>query len=254
MKLQDQRLDQCVWFFDYDGSLCPHHEVWEPRNYDTRQIFDTLLLLEKKGSEVLWNTGRRIESLSSIEEKYLKFSGYFVQGSVHWDNKKKKKTEFGPSIPASITQHYEALFKKDKKYRTELKPTGMRVAPLHLKDLNALKKILEKNPTTLSDKNNRWEWHHGHRGSELLPVNFNKGTAIEKHLGSGNKKVVVAIGDDLLDKHAAEVALNRGGYFIAVGGGCGWVTQIPHRPEQLIYFDQPQDVLDFLNSIQTSHQ
>lgn len=250
MKLQDQALDHCIWFLDYDGSLCPHCEVWESSDYDTQEIFDALEHLHKAGSELLWNTGRRVESLASVDEKLLQYSGYFVQGCVYWDSKTQQKTEFGPTLPQNIVQAYDNIFKSDKKYRIEHKPTSLRLAPLNLQDLELLREKLHKNPVPLSDGSQTWEWHVGHRGAELLPVHFNKGTAISKHMDTLKKpKVPIVIGDDTLDATAAIEALKRGGYFLAVGSGCGWITEVKHQSDQLLYFDTPKDALNFIHRL-----
>ena len=43
-----KNLSQTAWFVDYDGTLCPHQEVWEERVYDSQEISAAVKNLQKK--------------------------------------------------------------------------------------------------------------------------------------------------------------------------------------------------------------
>ena len=78
-------LARSAWFLDYDGTLCPHLEVWEERGYRVEDISSAVNNLAKKSCKVMWNTGRRPESLGGVKKQFLDYSGYFIHGSVFWD-------------------------------------------------------------------------------------------------------------------------------------------------------------------------
>jgi hypothetical protein len=238
VKLDRQILPRTRWFFDYDGSLCPHQEVWEERNYRTDEILNCLLRLAKVCDGVFWNTGRRVESLASVNTSFLDFPGYFVQGSVFWDAKNSESRQLGPSLPRACAEAFTEALRSDTDLRLEIKTTGLRIAPLTAAAFNRLKPFLSAHDSL---RPRHWNWIVGHRGAELLADDWDKGTSIRREV-EGHPSIPVGVGDDLLDRPAAEEVLRRGGFMIMVGEGCGWVTEVPHRPWQLIYCDKPANV------------
>ncbi len=231
-------LDRSLWFFDYDGSLCPHLEIWEKRSYEPKEIVKLLNRLTKTGAQVYWNTGRRVESLESLDKEYLNHSGYFVQGSFFWDATKHEAVRLAPELPATFVIELQNEFKKYPLYRLEIKPTSMRIAPLEGVSMDAMPQLLKKMVTNTPQN---WKWLIGHRGAELLPEGFDKGSGLLSTLKlSAKKSIPIAIGDDLFDKPAVEAALQNNGYAILVGEGCGWITEVAHSSEQIIFFENPE--------------
>jgi hypothetical protein len=237
-------LPRATWFFDYDGSLCPHQEVWEERIYNPKEILDVLRFLTKQGSEVLWNTGRRPESLGDVELSFLEYSGYFIHGGVRWDAKVQKKTLLAPLLTEEWVQKFQStpLF-DEKKFRKEIKPSSFRLAPSRLSYLEELKLLVERFGSPQG-----WAWYNGHRGSELLPTTHDKSTAFAEYFAiSENKgRVPIAVGDDVLDLPALQAAISRGGFGILVGENCGWITRLKHKAHQVLYFDRPKDLHDYI--------
>ena len=241
-------LSKCAFFLDYDGTLCPHTEVWEERVYNPQEIYSAVMQASRNVKSVMWNTGRRVESLAGVSENFLKFSGFFVQGSVLWDSSTGTQKTIGPKIPASLVGALQDLVQFEVQYRLEIKETGARLAPIRRTQRKNIRKFIEGLNFVLPDD---WEWRIGDRGAELLHKGFSKGLAVahayENKLVPSDAIPVVA-GDDLFDRSAMEFALARGGYAILLGDGCGWITQIPHRSSQVIFFREPKDFLQFLRN------
>jgi len=239
-------LSKSVCFLDYDGTLCPHLEVWEDRIYGVQDIYHSVQSLAKKTLGVWWNTGRRVESLKSVSEKFLEHSGFFIQGSYHWDAEQKKLDQLGVSFPQEYSGHLLERFKSETQYRLELKSTGARVVALRKTQKKFVKKFVDTLGLNLEGG---WEWRIGERGAELLHEKFSKGKALEYAFEKGfvpANAIPVVAGDDLFDRPAMEFALSRGGYAILVGDACGWITEIPHRSSQVVFFREPKDFLQFL--------
>ena len=243
MKLTNKILPRTLWFADYDGSLCPHLEVWEPRNYDSQQIFSVLESLQSASLGVFWNTGRRPESLGGVNADYLKLPGYFIHGTVYHDPTKGDAVQ-SPLLAAETTKHFQEQLENSKKFNLEIKATSLRVAPVKIQYLDLLKEWVGLHPASSG-----WEWRVGHRGVELLPVGFSKAISLTKELARHPKALPVAIGDEILDRPAIELALKHGGWAILVGESCGWITEVPHKPDQLIICQEPSDVLRVLQSL-----
>ena len=243
MKLEARKAPGTAWFLDYDGSVCPHLEVWEERVYDPIEILATVEGLRDVGAQVIWNTGRRPESLGGVHAGFLGFDGYFVHGSVHWHAEPKPGLAeiLAPRVPAKLIALAEALSAKHKEYRLEVKPTSLRLNPFHGHTMHGLREAMVE---LLAATSGEWHWIVGPRGAELLAKDFDKSVALKREVKAG--MVPVAVGDDLLDRPAIEAALRAGGYAVIVGEGCGWVTEIPHQAEQLVYCESPREVLDLI--------
>ncbi len=246
LKLQEAPLQELVFFLDYDGSLCPHLEVWEERIYDPDEIYDLVLRLKRAPvREIYWNTGRRVESLASVSEKLLEFSGYFIQGSVCWDAKTKVETLLGPAVHQEWVDLYERSLESWKGLKLEQKPSSLRIAPYQNGDMDQLKEYFDKvKHPILGD----WQWHVGARGAELLSKKFDKGFAVRDGLRR-TPGIPVAIGDDSLDAPAVREAIASGGYAILVGEHCGWATEIDHKASQLIYCNDVRQAKALLHSM-----
>lgn len=244
MPFNKNLFSKATWFFDYDGSLCPHQEVWEERVYNPAEIIDVLEHLKKLRSQILWNTGRRPESLGDVDIKFLDYSGYFIHGGVYWNAPTKERIQLAPFLPQEWVERFQKsdLF-DEKKFRKEIKPSSFRLAPAKLSMLLELKNKVLKfgNPEG-------WAWYNGHRGSELLPTTHDKSTAFHHYyaLNENADRIPIAVGDDVLDLPALKEAIARGGYGILVGENCGWVTEIKHKAHQILYFDRPKDLHDYL--------
>lgn len=234
------------WFFDYDGSLCPHQEVWESRVYNVDEILSALSAVQKRGAQILWNTGRRVESLGEIDQRLHLYSGYFVHGSVFWDAKTKQEKLLGPVLPEVCKNELQRLTLKHRKLRLELKPTAARIAPLDLRYIHKVLDFVAESHSFVDQK--QWHWIVGSRGAELLAKGVDKGSALLAARAQF-KGIPVVVGDDLLDKPAAAQAIAAGGYVFLVGEGCGWITEINHKPNQVRFFEKPKDVLDYLELI-----
>jgi len=235
---------------DFDGSLCPHLEVWEGQAGDPQEICNVVSKLAAQSGGVYWNTGRRVESLGSLLSDFLLFSGYFVQGSIRWDAGIKKATLVGPEVPAELVTMYQKLLESESRLRLELKPSSLRVAPYQNVNMAELHKFILLNPLPAPIKG--WVWHVGARGAELLSTEYNKSFAIRdvvSRVEPGQAFKPVVIGDDLLDRPAVEEALKREGYAILVGEHCGWATEIEHKAWQVEFFNEPHQALEFLKSL-----
>jgi len=242
-------LAKSAWFLDYDGTLCPHQEVWEERQYRPEDILSAVQLLHKRAPALFWNTGRRMESLQGVNARFLDYPGYFVQGSFYWNSDTQKNEQIGMLFPDSLTQTLKERLANEKQYRLEIKPTGARIAPLRRTQKKYLRKFIESLNITLSGD---WEWRIGDRGGEILHKNFSKGSALEhayKNKLIPEEAIPIVAGDDFFDRAAMEFALARGGYAVLVGEGCGWITEIPHRSSQVLYFREPRDFLMFLKGL-----
>lgn len=243
-------LSKCAFFLDYDGTLCPHLEVWEGIAYNAQDIQESLNNLSKKSRSVFWNTGRRTESLESVYAPFMEHSGFFVQGSIYWDVAKKQSQSLGIGLPSELEKVLRnKISEHELAYRLEIKPTAARIASLHKTQRKYLRKFIDSLDIPLSPE---WEWRIGDRGAELLQKKCSKGTALEyayTHKLIPEDSIPVVAGDDWLDREAMEVALARGGFAILVGESCGWVTEIPHKSSQVLYFREPRDFLSFIRSV-----
>lgn len=240
MDLLVRKLEHVSWFFDFDGSLCPHQEVWEKRTYNPEDILRLLSELQKKTQKIFWNTGRRPESLGSVHPDYLQYSGYFIQGTAYWDAETQRRELLVDELAADYVQKIEAHFINHARFRLEKKPTSLRIAPGPKVSMDEMPEILAGLPHATPAN---WNWIVGHRGAELLPVGFDKGSALRDGLRRiGKTSVPVAVGDDVLDRAAIEAAIEADGYAVLVGEGCGWITEVKHRPEQIIFCEHPSDV------------
>jgi trehalose-6-phosphatase len=240
-------LPRSAFFLDYDGTLCPHQEIWEAKAYNPQYILSAMEHLSKRVGDVLWNTGRRVESLASVNESFLKFSGFFIQGSIVWD--KQESHQIGLSLPAELEKELIEYFVDQKQYRLEIKKTGARLAPMQKTQKKFMKKYLETFPIKIG---NDWEWRVGDRGIELLAKGFSKGSALSYAYDQAlvdSSLIPVVAGDDYFDRPAMEYALHKGGYAVVVGESCGWITEIPHRSSQVIFFRDPGTFLQFLGSL-----
>ncbi len=240
-------LSKSVYFLDYDGTLCPHLEVWEGVGYNPQDIQVTVQNLARKSLGVWWNTGRRTESLQAVNNELIKYPGFFVQGSVYWNPIEGKKELIGKELPQSfVTALSERMRSEESHYRLEIKPTAARVASFRKTQKKYLRKFVDSLGIEIPSG---WEWRIGDRGAEFLLKNCSKGSALqyafENRLVARGSIPVVA-GDDVFDRPAMEFALQNGGYAILVGEGCGWITEIPHRSSQVVFFREPKDFLQFL--------
>lgn len=250
LNIQKAHLKDLVFFLDFDGSLCPHLEVWEERSYDPTGIESIVNRLHSLSRGVFWNTGRRVESLASVNENFLKLNGYFIQGSMRWDASQRQEKLCGPSVPQSLAKFYEENMQGQGTLRLEVKMSSLRVAPYQSGSLNDVGVLLDKVPLP-KEFETAWHWHRGARGAELLAKGFDKSFALVDYYShaSSSGAIPVAVGDDSLDRPAIEEALNRGGYAILVGEHCGWATEIEHKAWQITYCDQPSDVLNLLSQL-----
>ncbi len=249
MKALLRDLSKSVYFLDYDGTLCPHMEVWEGVAYNPIDIYGAVANLAKKSLGAWWNTGRRIESLKSVNEDFLKFPGFFVQGSIQWNANNNKTIQLGEGLPSGLEEKLkEAIRQHELSYRLEIKPTAARIASFRKTQKKYLKKFIESLNVPIPPE---WEWRVGDRGAELLLKRCSKGSCLEYAYQQGlipADAIPVVAGDDLLDRSAMEFALERGGYAVLVGESCGWITEIPHRSSQVVYFREPSDFLKLLKS------
>ncbi len=247
MSFDRRFLDRCLWFFDYDGTLCPHQEVWEERRYDPQQIYQLATELKKKSSDLLWNTGRRTESLFSVEKQFQDISGYFIQGSQFWNAKSKQLEQLSPPVDPHIVSLWTNEIAQYKHMRFEAKISSCRIATTNPDHSHQIANVVQ----SISPPPQNWQWHLGGRGAELLCNGFNKASVIDHYLSTHSKKdsIVIAAGDDFFDKPAIEKALQLGGYAILVGPHCGWITEIPHHPSHVLYFDTPSDLHNFLRNL-----
>lgn len=242
-------LAKSVWFLDYDGTLCPHLEVWEELIYRPEDIYSTVSFLARRSAGVFWNTGRRVESLGAVNDKFLEFPGYFVQGSVFYNASTQASETIGAQLPAAVVENLQSRLATEKLYRLEIKPTSARLAPLRKTQKKYIRKFVESLGITLPDA---WEWRVGDRGAEILHKQFSKGSAMAEAWNQQRvapDAVPVVAGDDYFDRAAMEFALSRGGYVVLIGEGCGWITEIPHKSSQVIYFREPRDFLMFLKGL-----
>lgn len=243
MILSSSVLARTVWFLDYDGSLCPHQEIWEERTYDPVVIHKTLNKLKSREAELFWNTGRRAESLGSVYEPFLEIPGYFIHGSCFWQD---KHDWIGPSVPESLRKAAQEIAHRVPHLKLEIKQTSLRFTPSPGKPLDEVRKALDELAHITPGE---WQWISGPRGSELLARGFDKAVAVQREMQTRIGKIPIAVGDDPLDRPAIEAAIRLGGYGIVVGEGCGWVTEIPHRPDQVIFFEKPHGVLDLIDDL-----
>ena len=243
MKLDRKLLPQTTWFLDYDGSLCPHVEVWEERTYNPNDILEVVEVLASK-AEVFWNTGRRPESLGGVHADFLKQRGYFIQGSAFWEPGYSEAKMLAPLLKIDEFTELLKLADSFKFLRSEIKPTSVRLAAVKIEDMRELRKNM---PRFESLTPPGYFWLLGYRGAELLPNGFSKATAIERSLAAG--KIPVVVGDDVLDRPAAEEAIQRGGFAIVVGEHCGWITEVAHQSDQVLVFSDPFEVQAFIRDL-----
>jgi hypothetical protein len=112
-----------------------------------------------------------------------------------------------------------------------------------------IRKFIESLQLSVPDE---WEWRIGDRGAEMLLQKCSKGSAVQYAFENGlvpKDAIPVVAGDDYFDRAAMEFALKNDGYAILVGEGCGWITEIPHRASQVLFFREPSDYLQFLKSL-----
>lgn len=246
LKLQEAPLNELVFFLDYDGSLCPHLEVWEERVYDPKEIYDLVSGLKSGGArEIYWNTGRRVESLGGVCDEFLEFPGYFIQGSVYWDSKTKIETLVGEALPDGLAEYYSRTLRGWSGLRMEVKKSSLRIAPYQNGHMEQLREYFSK--VAHSDLTG-WQWHVGARGGELLSHRYDKRFAVRDGL-ERSPGIPVAIGDDTLDRPAIEEVIARGGYAILVGEHCGWATEIEHKASQLSYCNDISQAKGLLRSL-----
>jgi trehalose-6-phosphatase len=131
--------------------------------------------------------------------------------------------------------------------KLEIKETSLRVATQNQRARRDLEKWAKLFTNQLQAP---WVLILGHRGAELIQSSCHKGTAIKHALGQKTLKGrrPIALGDDLMDKSAMQAALDAGGYAVAVGDACGWVTELTHKPDQLLFFETPARLHDALRS------
>lgn len=245
MKLQEAPLNELTFYLDYDGSLCPHLEVWEERIYDPQVILDLMKNLSKKCKGVFWNTGRRPESLASVHRDFMKHSGFFMQGAGFWDQEKGQLEELGPRVSDTWAKLYQEIIQEWPELRLEIKSCSLRVAAFQKTGRAKLEAFVQQE---WQRELPGWHWHLGSRGAELLAEGVNKGSALSamaKKVGG----VPVALGDDVLDQPALEEAIRLGGYGIVVGEHCGWATEIDHKASQLIFCENVDTALQFFDSL-----
>jgi trehalose-phosphatase len=244
-----ENLSRLVWFFDYDGTLCPHYEIWQDQHYDAERIYKCVKKMATHSRGAFWNTGRRIHSLGGVSEKFLEFSGYFVHGTFFWDSQKQSSIQWGESLPEEFVKNIEKEVARWAHAKLEIKPTALRLTVPQAQFRQQVNAQFENLKIEIPQG---WHWYEGPRGIELLRTDFNKGTAVHQCLldcFSTERVIPVAVGDDAMDKFAVQVCLKFGGYAILVGDNCGWITEIPHNPKQIFYLETPSDVLDFCESL-----
>ncbi len=243
MQFSDRILTEVVWFLDYDGSLCPHLEVWEERQYDAGEIFESVSNLKRKSKDVFWNTGRRTSSLFGVYEEFAQLSGFFVQGSLRYDAASQVTTRVGPALPQSVIDQYLSLADSHPDFRLEIKETSLRLAVRKNEKLDELLLLLDENP--LKTEASAWNWVRGQRGVELLAKGFDKGSPVRSYMKANPTALPIAVGDDVFDVPAIVAAIEAGGWAFLVGDHCGWITQIPHRADQIKFFETPKDLLEW---------
>lgn len=243
MKLLEVPLAKQAWYFDYDGSLCPHQEVWEERTYNPEEIYSAVEGLAARGARIVWNTGRRPESLGSVDARFLNYTGYFVHGSVRWDPP-NRATLIGPALPAGLAEAAARACEPHADLKLEVKPTSLRITPVNEHELD---RLFSRLSSFLQTTPEGWAWARGRRGIELLALGHDKSSAVrEDARREGAGFIPIAVGDDVFDRPAFEEAFAAGGYAIAVGSGVGWVTELHHNPDQLIFCESPLRVLELL--------
>ncbi len=239
-------LTKTLWFLDYDGSLCPHQEVWEARAYNPEDIYLAVKNLAAKAGEVFWNTGRRPESLYGVHPEFRRFAGYFVHASVYCPPLTGEPRQIAPDAPKSFTAQCTAFAEKNPRYNYEIKPTSLRFTPLNQDHFDDMKKDMVGLKPPVG-----WRWVWGSRAAELFADNFDKGAAVLRELENRPEFIPVAVGDELLDRPAIEAALRMGGYAFVVGQACGFIAEIPHSNHQLVYCDDPADALQKISECVT---
>ncbi len=239
MRLNQRQATELCWFFDYDGTLCPHQEVWEERVYNPREIVSVLEHLDRKGSRVYWNTGRRPESLASVDAELMRWPGYYIQGSLFVGANSLARQRLGLALPAPLLVDAQQSLKAFPELKLEIKETSLRVAVQKQRARGDLEKWAKRFSRSLSSP---WVLILGHRGAELVQSSCNKGTALIHAMGQVEQqgRIPVALGDDVMDRTAMQAALDLGGYAVGVGDSCGWVTELKHQPDQLLFFETPQ--------------
>ncbi len=244
VNLDSSLLSQTQWFLDYDGSLCPHLEVWEERSYDPQRIYTLVTELNKRSAGVFWNTGRRPDSLASVFPGFMEIPGYFIHGSVFWNAKTQATEILSPLLPEGLAEKFTKIISMHHEFRIEVKPTGLRINPYRLTDFPKFQRFLDSQDLYCPPG---WQWHVGARGAELLPVGFDKSTALQRELN--DTSIPIAVGDDRFDGKAFEFALQRRGFVIAVGENLSFLGNYPHQSWQMIYADQSLQVLDRIESL-----
>jgi trehalose-phosphatase len=249
LKFLKEILSNVVWFFDYDGSLCPHQELWDEHSYDSNRILKALRKMARTSQGVYWNTGRQIHSLAAVNSEFLDFSGFFVHGNFFWNAVDSQKTQLAVPFPDSLTEMVKEWIEPYPEFKLEVKPTALRLTPTKKDCREKLSKAFASLKGRVSHP---WFVYDGPRAVEILNIEFNKGTAVQQALlnnHANRNPIPVAVGDDEMDKFAVQACLKFGGYGILVGENCGWITEIPHNPKQVIYFDTPEAVLELLEGL-----
>lgn len=221
------RLSRTTWMFDYDGTLCPHREVHESRHEDPQHIVGLLKGLEGQGARVLWNTGRRPESLFSLSPLYREFSGYFIQGTQFWDCQRQETILIGRSVSSDLLAAIEELLGEYPLFHLEKKMSSLRLAMTQSQDVVGYGEIQNQLAVRLNaifemprfaHLKGVWEWIVGHRGVELLQTDFGKGRAVIEDLTRNEgRDLYIALGDDHFDRPALCEAAQRGGWAIMIG-------------------------------------
>lgn len=241
-------LAKSVWFLDYDGTLCPHLESWETRSYAPADILKTLGHLNDQGARVLWNTGRRVESIGAMHPSFLDYSGFFIQGTLFWSAPRHEELRLSESLPKTYAAFIESQIENRKEYRLELKPTSLRVSSFK-GDLDAELRLFMD--PIIAQTPQGWRWILGQRAAELLPEGFDKGTAIVREMGLAISEnlIPVAVGDDLFDRPAFVASLARGGYAILVGNNEEAFRGLSGAPDRLLRFATPAAFTEWLESL-----
>lgn len=241
-------LSKTVWFLDYDGSLCPHQESWEERTYSPAEVLQTLHHLGQRGAHILWNTGRRVESIGGMQPGFLDFSGFFIQGTIYWSAARKEALTLSPPLPAAYGQLIGQILQGQTHYKLELKPTSLRISSLdgevNPAFMTYIQKIVDQTPAG-------WRWIYGQRAAELLPEGFDKGSAVVREMGLPFAKglIPVAVGDDLFDRPAFVASLAHGGYAILIGDHVECLADLKGPPDKIMHFATPSGFTDWLRAL-----
>lgn len=241
-------LSKSVWFLDYDGTLCPHLESWETRSYAPADILKTLGHLNDQGARILWNTGRRVESIGAMHPSFLDYSGFFIQGTLFWSAPRHEELRLSDPLPKAYAAFIEAQVESRKEYRLELKPTSLRVSSFK-GGMDAELRLFMDPIVAQTPKG--WRWLLGQRAAELLPEGFDKGSALAREMALPISKnlIPIAAGDDLFDRPAFAESLARGGYAILIGPHEEALHGLVGAPDKILRFKTPEEFREWLESL-----